>query len=348
MKVAHGKPTLKLKLPGDPETMVVLEPEMHRPPEVNGVAADEFPELKVKVRVAPEDLAPFAAATQAQLLKAKAASGPVYCKGPSVFSCSVSAGQVKRAVSLLDAIERALPDVGAKVVRGKDNNPVHVDVEGEAVLFSLAEKYSRSSFIPESERKSSYPRYDYEYHYSGDLKLTIDGYYDGRKSWSDGVRERLNMKLDEVVLGLVAAGRAMRQRREEREAERQKWAEEAKLREAEERRQRKLQAFRSHFAHEAAAWFHHRQTVVYLEHLKNCVASGEALPEASAYWLEVAEACVASLDPLPTRLRLLREGYKPDEWDAPFGGVLVEEPSPARIFIDERLAMGGRPSWLKS
>lgn len=347
MKVAHGKPTLKLKLPGAPEETVVLEPDMHRPPEVNGVAADEFPELKVKVRVAPEELAPFAAATQAHLLKAKATSGLVYSKGPAVFSCSVSAGQVKRAVSLLDAIERALPEVGAKVVRGsKDNSPLHVDVEGETVLFSLAEKYSRSSFIPESERKSSYPRYDYEYHFSGDLKLTIDGYFDGRKSWSDGVRERLNTKLDEVVLGLVAAGRAMRKRREEREAEHRKWEEAARIRAEEESRQRKLQAFRSHFAHEAAAWFQHRQAVAYLEHLKNCMAGEEALPEASAHWLEVAEACVASLDPLPTRLRLLREGYKPKEWDAPFGGVLVDEPVPTSSFVEGTLAPHGRPSWL--
>lgn len=332
MRVAHGKPTLKAKLPGLSETTVVLEPQLHRPAEFNGVAAEEFPELKVKVHLASENPAPFAAATQAQLLKQKPTAGLVFCKGASVFNCSVSSAQVKRAVSLLDAIERALPEVGAKLVRGKDNNPLHVDVGGETVLFSLAEKYSRTSFIPESERKSSYPRYDYEYHFSGDLKLTIDGYFDGRKSWSDGVRERLNGKLDEFVLGLVAAGRAMRRRREEREAERQKWAEEAKIREAEESRQRKLRAFRNHFAHEAAAWHQHRQAVAYLEHLQNCVASDETLPEPSAYWLEVAEACVASLDPLSTRLKLLREGYKPDDWDAPFGGVLVEEPSLASPF----------------
>lgn len=346
MKVAHGKPTLKLKLPGDPETMVVLEPEMHRPPDVNGVAADEFPELKVKVRAAPEELAPFAAATQAHLLKAKATSGPVYCRGPSVFNCTVSAGQVQRAVSLLDAIERALPEVGATVVRGKDNSPLHVEVEGEKVLFSLAEKYSRSSFIPESERKSSYPRYDYEYHFSGDLRVTIDGYFDGRKSWSDGVRERLNTKLDEVVLGFVAAGRAMRKRREEREAQHRKWEEEARIRAEEESRQRKLRAFRSHFAHEAAAWFQHRQAVAYLEHLRNCAAGDEALPGPSVRWLEIAEACVASLDPLPTRLQLLRKGYEPEEWGAPFGGVLVDEPMPTSSFAEGTLTPRGRPSWL--
>ncbi|MDM0018002.1 hypothetical protein [Variovorax saccharolyticus] len=346
MKVAHGKPTLKPQLPGTPETMVVLEPEMHRSPEASGVAADEFSELKVKVRVAPEDLASFAAATQAQLLKAKAAAGPVYCKGPSVFNCSVSAGQVQRAVSLLDAIERALSEVGAKVVRGKDNSPLHIDVEGETVLFSLTEKYSRSSFIPESERKSPFPRYDYEYHFSGDLKLTIDGYFDGRKSWSDGVRERLDTKLAEVVLGLVAAGRAMRKRRQEREAEHRKWEEEARIRAEDESRQRKLRAFRSHFAHEAAAWFEHRQAVAYLEHLRNCAVGDEALPGPSVRWLEIAEACVASLDPLPTRLQLLRKGYEPGEWDAPFGSVLVDEALPTSPFVEGTLAPRGRPSWL--
>ena len=42
----------------------------------------------------------------------------------------------------------------------------------------------------------------YTYNFSGDLALRIDGWYDGRKSWSDGKTQRLEALKQDVDNGI--------------------------------------------------------------------------------------------------------------------------------------------------
>lgn len=214
------------------------------------------------------------------------------------------------------------------MVRGADKLPLALDFDGQRVTFSLAEKHTRTSFIPEKERRSAYPVAEFEYHFTGDLKIAIHGYFDGRKSWSDGARARLEEKLLEVVLGLAAAAAAMRKREEELAAEHRKWEEVARIRREQEEQERKRAMFREHFSAEAAAWQRRQQAAAYLAHLEHSLSERGLLSEASVRWLALAREAVAGLDPTSRRLHLLEAGYQPESWQGPFGHKLVGETPP--------------------
>jgi len=325
-KLAHGKDSPKPPLPAwSGSETVKFDDERPRQQRV-AVRASEFPSLKVSVAANTNGLAPFARATFLHLSKAKpTGNGFLVCGGPAFFSCSLSVAQRERAVLVLDAIERALPAIGGKLVRGTDQSPLALDLDGQRVTFSLTEKYPRTSFIPEKERKSIYPLAEFEYHFTGELKIAIDGYFDGRKSWSDGVRARLEEKLEDVVLGLAAAAAAIRKREEELAAEHRKWEEEARIRREHEESERRKANFRELFSAEVAAWQRHHEAAAYLSQLEQSLKESDPLPEASAQWLALAREAVAGLDPTPRRLKLLRAGYQPESWQGPFGQKLVAE-----------------------
>lgn len=327
-KVAHGKSIPKPPLPSASDAFVVLEPERHRQEGGSVVpTAEEFPGLQVAVRPDLEGLAPFTASTYAHLSKGNAStSGFLVSGSSSFFSCSTSVGSIGRVARILDAIERTLPVVGAKLVRDTESKRLAVGVDGEKVTFSIAEKFTRTEHVIEHAQYAWLNQRTYEYHFTGELKLTIDGYFPGQKGWSDGSRARLEEKLANFVMGLVSAARATRKLREERETQRLRWEEEAKIRQAQEEEFRKLRTFKSRFSTEAIAWHRHKQAREYLEYLKQSLADdGEVVLESSASWLAIAERSVTDLDPSTKRLHLLRTGYSPSQWEAPFGGPLVQE-----------------------
>lgn len=329
-KLTHGKDSPRLPLPEwSGSEVVTFDDERPRHQQV-ALSASEYPSLHVSFAASVNDLAPFARATFAHLSKAKpTGSGFLVCGGPALFNCSVSVGQRERVALVLDAIERALPVVGGKVVRGTDNSALALDFNGQRVTFSLKEQYTRTSFIPEKERKSPFPIAEFEYHFTGELKVAIDGYFDGRKSWSDGTRARLEEKLQQVVLGLASAAAAMRKRAEEQQAQRLRWEEEARIRREHEEQERKRAAFRENFSAEAASWQRHREASAYLAHMEQSLNDGEPLPGASARWLDLARETAAGLDPTPKRLKLLQAGYDPEKsWHGPFGQKLVAEKPP--------------------
>jgi hypothetical protein len=152
-KLTHGKDSPRLPLPAwSGSETVTFDEERPRQQQV-AVSASEFPSLHVCVAPNANDLALFARATFAHLSKAKPEGGGfLICGDASFFDCSLSVAQRERAALVLDAIECALPAVGGKVVRGTDKSPLALDFDGQRVTFSLAEKYSRTSFIPEKER----------------------------------------------------------------------------------------------------------------------------------------------------------------------------------------------------
>jgi hypothetical protein len=328
VRAEHGKASERPPLPPAPYGDIVSfsdgQVRAQRLP-----AGAPVPET-VKVPVARDtaDLAPFAKASFATLSKAKPSSaGLVFCGGAAHFQCTVSPALAERACRILDAIERKLPELGGQVTRGIDKKPLYLDFSGQAVVFTLAERYTRTEFIPESQKNSSYPRKEYAYHLTGELKLAIEGYFDGRKSWSDGSRAKLEEKLPEVLAGLAAAAAAMKQLAEERAEQSRRWEEEARIRQELEEKARRRAAFREAFATEAAGWQRHQAAAEYLAHLRKSLEAAPQLPELSVEWLAHAEKAVADLDPTAGRLQLLHEGVKPD-WYGPFGAKLVEDKRP--------------------
>lgn len=327
-RVEHGKGVERPPLPAAPNgDAVALSLEQGR---AQRLTAEAPAPSVVYVQVAPDTatLTPFAKATLATLSKAKpTAAGLVLCGGAAHFQCTVNPALAERACRILDAIERKLPELGGQVTRGTDKNPLYLDFSGQPVTFTLTERYTRTEFIPESERKSPYPRKEYAYHLTGELKLAIEGYFDGRKTWSDGARAKLEEKLPEVLAGLAAAAAAMKQLAEERAEQSRRWEEQARIRQEQEEKARKRAAFREAFATEAAGWQRYQAAAEYLAHLCKRLEGQPPVPELSTEWLAHAEQAVADLDPTKRRLQLLHDGVKPD-WSGPFGAKLVEEKRP--------------------
>lgn len=331
-RIEHGKTSARPPLPpaphGDTVSLSLEQSRAQRLPAGAPVPA----EVKVQVAPATATLASFAKATFAVLSKAKpSAAGLVFCGGAAHFQCTVSPALAERTCRILDAIERKLPELGAQVTRGTDKKPLYLDFGGQPVTFTLTERYTRTEFIPESDRKSPYPRKEYAYHLTGELKLAIEGYFDGRKTWSDGSRAKLEDKLPEILAGLVAAAAAMKQLAEERAEQSRRWEEQARIRQELEEKARRRAAFREAFATEAAGWQRHQAAAEYLAHLRKSLEGNPQLPELSAEWLAHAEQAVADLDPTGRRMQLLHEGVKPD-WYGPFGSKLVEDKRPPGVY----------------
>lgn len=321
--VEHGKGYPRLPLPAAPHgDTVTFSEELSRTLRSAAKVAS-LPNLAVELKSEASVSAPFAMATTSALRKVKPQAGFHTAKGSGQYNCSVSESCIERAAIILDALERGLPQIGAKVVRGQEHEPAFLDFDGQAVKFALTERYTRSEFIPESQRSSPYPLKQYEYHFTGELKLAIDGYFEGRKTWSDGVRARLEDKLAEMLAGLAGAASALRKHKADLEEQRRHWAEVAKIREQSEEQKRRRVAFRDAFAMEAEGWQRHQSAKAYLAHLQQKLEAGFDLPDLSAQWLAHAQQAIQDLDPTSRRLALLQQGDDPGYY-GPFGKKLLD------------------------
>jgi hypothetical protein len=119
-------------------------------------------------------------------------------------------------------------------------------VDGERILFSLAETFSRKPHPltrEETERKSKnlYVYTQWDYAPSGILRLSFEGLpYELkhiRKSWGDGSTQRLEDCLADFVAILPYLAKALKALAEEAERKRKQFQEEQKRREEERRRQ---------------------------------------------------------------------------------------------------------------
>lgn len=138
----------------------------------------------------------------------------------------------------------------------------------------------------------------YTYQLLGDLKIAIDGYYEGRKSWSDGKTQRLEEKMPQVIEGFIAAAEAMRRRTEEWRAREARWAEEAAIRREKERIAYERQQFLDGALKEARAWSDATLLRQYVVHLREVVAVSQTeLTDYGKNWLSRAEEAVSWLDP---------------------------------------------------
>lgn len=134
-----------------------------------------------------------------------------------------------------------------------------VDVGGEHLGIGITEETKRTESLMNEPKYSFRDERVYYYQFTRNLRITIDADYSGRKIWGDGSRARLEDKLSGLVVGLVAAARAVTRLREERELQRLKWEEESKRRAELMEVRRKRQAFAEQLAKEARAWRRFRE-----------------------------------------------------------------------------------------
>lgn len=320
-KKAHGKAPARPPLPPSDIKEVLLEAALIRatiPAPKRVGALPSIPPIQVQPPALPlseMELAPVAAATHVALIKRKPDEyGFVASDAPNTFHCSLSAAAVERAVKMLDALERGLKAAGIQIKQDREKRRVVLVAEGEQIGISIVEGYSRKDTVHVDPKYSWSKTHVYTYTFDGRLQLKLEGNYEGRKSWGDGSRERLENKLLEVVAGVAAAGRAIRAREEYWEEQRRRWAEAEKQRLAAAEKARRIKEFRDRFVAEAAAWAQHLQAAEYLSHLKASLPENlKALSPESIAWLSQAEQAVQALDPSAARLaQLLAAPQAPD------------------------------------
>jgi hypothetical protein len=324
-KVAHGKPVLKPALPKSEPSTVDLNPTDHRvdPPRAKD-AEPAIPTPAVTLRRDIAELAGTAESTHSVLSKAKPDTyGFVRSGSSQAFACVLSVSTINRAALVLDAIERSLPDAGIKLIRDRDAKCITLEAEGERMTLSLVEGYTRTEHVT-VDPKYHWKNREYSYAFNGSLKLALAADFYGRRTWSDGVRARLEEKIGAFLVGIVEAARGVRAQREAREEQRRKWEEDARLSRIAAEHSRRLKEFKDNFVVEAAAWQRYQEARAYLDHLKRDLSEfPEVLPAVSAAWLAQAEVSVEGLNPGIKRVQRLLNGYESSEWRAPFGDPIV-------------------------
>lgn len=325
-KVRHGKGGAKPPLPESSETELVLDAARYRSAARTERDADGAVTAVpvVQIQAEGDNLAAVAAATFAVLRNAKPDKGGFVQSGSSnVFACVLSPQAVARAARILDAIERAMPDLGIALVRDRDNKCIVVESEGERLTFALAEVYRRTEHVKVDPKYTWRSERVFTYEFTGALKLSLHADFSGRKTWSDGVRGRVEDKLGHFLAGIVEAARGVRALRESREEQKRRWEEAARRSQLAAEQARRLKAFSDNFVAEAEAWERFRQAEAYLQLLQQHAPSGAQASEASSEWLRQAAVAVMKLDPARKRLERLHTAYESPEWLAPFGEVIV-------------------------
>ena len=320
-KKAHGKAPARPPLPPSDVTEVVLEPALFRsttPAPKRAATLPSIPPIQVQPPARPVselELAPITAATHAALTKRKANEhGFVASDAPNTFHCSLSPATVERAVKILDALERGLKAAGIQIKQDRETRRVVLATEGEQVGIALVEGYSRKDTVHVDPKYSWSKKHVYTYTFDGRLQLKLEGNYDGRKSWGDGSRERLENKLLEVVAGVTAAGLAIRARKDYWAEQRRQWADAEQQRHAAAEKARRIKEFRDRFLAEATAWAQHQQAMDYLLCLKAGLPEDlKDLSAESIAWLDEAERAVQALDPRAARLAKLQAAPLPTD-----------------------------------
>lgn len=308
-KVAVGRGMKPPPLKGNPESTITIQGT----PSLKKTKLSTEGKTKLKpalAAISPEQtpvMAKLAKWTQKtdKALHRKPDSSGFVSSWKETFRVSVSEAQVPRAIGLLDRIEKALTEGGMAWEFDKKGHYVVGKMYGETVSFELKELYKRTEHIEKHPSSSWLDRKTYTYQFLGDLTFRIDGYYEGRKSWSDGKTQRIEEKLPEIIEGLLAAAESMRQRTLEREEQYKRWEEEARIRAEKERIAREEKAFFDATLKEAQDWNQANLIRDYATHLRSLILDNKIeLTEAGEQWLSRIEDAARKNDPAFRRLSL--------------------------------------------
>jgi len=270
-KLQYGKPVIKRPLlppangAGETITIQPSSPAAGADPVVDARAAQEqMPENRIEVSDQLRRPHPLVQAARTALLKspcgegAALAAASVGTKPEPVLDIRVSPAARHRALRLIDALLKALEARGYQVsTRG-------VTIEGQLVPIGVTEKDDQTPHVPTAAERAEKQRYPWmriptwDYAPNGQLSIHADAYAwwrkDLRKRWSDTHSVRLEDKLNDVVVGLVALAAALRQRADEQRREAEARAEQERLRQERARQARMEKARRDHLVASTESW----------------------------------------------------------------------------------------------
>jgi hypothetical protein len=139
------------------------------------------------------------------------------------------------------------------------------------------------------------------YESTGQLTCISDGTSYGRdlRTWSDGKRQRLEMCLHDIMIGLVQAAEGAKIARQAEEQRRREWAEAERLRQLEAERWKREKDRREELHRQAQAWSRAVELQNYVSALKEAGRTHLQLdPDGRlSRWIRWAEGYVSDLDP---------------------------------------------------
>jgi hypothetical protein len=280
-----------------------------------------------------------------QVLYATLKSAPVIEHGPvevaevGNFHIWVSRGQMRRALLILDAIVKGTEARGATFALGKmDKNHLAAHFPDGMVEFQIAEKMKHESVKVSSTPIGSgfYHQYEHRYKPTGTLTFSIRDYYpEGmRKNWSDGVRQRVEDKVADIVDQICKYPMFAKEQKQKFEvecAERNRIWHEAYLRRSAPERLEKMKAeLKQQIEEQGAAW---QKAKAMREFLFACnqafqTSGNTSLQAWQTQWLDWGKEWVDGFDPLTNDFfpKLKREFEELEELEA-FVAQLNEEKS---------------------
>jgi len=230
--------------------------------------------------------------------------------GKKCLDVSVTLGTGDRAMLLYDTLLKALAARGYTVAVESDEHgtTTTVAVGTERVAIGIDERVERVERKPDPKAKRPVFGKEYDYVPTGRLTLRLRLPYLStrlRQSWWDGAKQRVEMCLNDFIVGIVAAAEALKQQRLEQEARARAWrAEEERRQLAEQRRQDEAARVRALRA-SLKGW---RRSVVVREYAAAMRKAAEAVSqlgegEPMTEWLQWVDAyadCVDPRHPVPT------------------------------------------------
>lgn len=237
-----------------------------------------------------------------------------------------------RALRILDALAKALE------ARGYAVTAAGALIEGQQIPFAVSERTDKVLHVPtpkELARKKEHPWErlpTWDHVPNGRLTIYSEVYVWWRrdliKRWSDGRRTRLEDTLQDVLVGLVALGAALRQRADEERAKEERRTE-AERQRAEMERQERISAARDEHIVNGADRLRRATDIRTLVAAAESRSAAEGANRTSVRlmaWLERARTVAARLDPLSDGLEAMlrdhedtaeKEAQKPppNPWD---------------------------------
>ena len=221
----------------------------------------------------------------------------------TVLDIRVSPAARNRALRLMDALLKALEGRGyAVTARG-------VTIEGEMVPLGIVEKEDKTPHVPtaaETARKRQHgwersPTWDYVS--NGRLSILADVYVwwrkDLRKRWSDGRSMRLEDALNDIVVGLVAVGAALRERADKQRREDEIRAEQEQRRQEQIRQAKMEKGCRENLVASTTEWAQAERIRELVAAVEQRAVIDEAVDASeTAAWVAWAMRVANELDPL--------------------------------------------------
>lgn len=324
----HGQQPEQTPLP-DPERTTQIE--LRDPADVTVTPTAEAPALDVNVEVADSLRgchALVSTANQELQHAATGESGLIRHEDERTLHVVTSKASLRRALLIMDALLKALENLGHTVGRGPT-----VMIDGLALRFGIVEDLEKKREVPaEHDLDGSYSfghsRYDEKRVPSGRLALSIDHsdsywLHGCRRTWRDTERHRLEDRLDRFIAGLLAMVACRKQyeveqakRMEQRRLEEER-RQEAARQLAEKRKQYKAEAARvNELITEAENWRKARLLREFVETVKReHTAAGTFQPGSPIeQWAEWASRQADRLDPLrPSPPSILDEDLPAEE-----------------------------------